>query len=403
MSREHLLAYGYIAAAAFVLSNGLVPLARKAALAFEVLDYPGEHKRHRAPMPLLGGVAIFLTLLGVIGGHLLALPILRRQEFVRQLFSEVLAMFDTLGLVMPTLWMILAGSLVVLVTGLVDDLSGPRFPAWGKLVGQTIAAALVVAAGVRISLFGAHPWLAALVTLLWIVTITNAFNLLDNMDGLATGVALICSLLLWFIVTSLGEFFIGLFLSALIGALAGFLAHNFPPARLFLGDAGSLLIGYTIGVITVLASYVAPQEKIRNEWFGPFMPVILLGLPLYDMVSVIWIRWREGRPIYRGDRSHLSHRLVELGMTEREAVGTIYLLTFCLGASALLLRDATPLLTLLALGQVVAIVALTTILMIVPRRTSFVELRLFSEPGDRPSGRSASEQEHASRSDSRSE
>jgi len=393
MSREHLLAYGYIAAAAFVLSNGLVPLARKVALAFEVLDYPGEHKRHRAPMPLLGGVALFLTLLGVIGGHLFALPMLRRQEFVRQLFPEVLAMFDTLGLVVPTLWMILAGSLIVLVTGLVDDLSGPRFPAWGKLVGQTIAAALVVAAGVRISLFGAHPWLAALVTLLWIVTITNAFNLLDNMDGLATGVALICSLLLWFIVTSLGEFFIGLFLSALIGALAGFLAHNFPPARLFLGDAGSLLIGYTIGVITVLASYVAPQEKIRNEWFGPFMPVILLGLPLYDMVSVIWIRWREGRPIYRGDRSHLSHRLVELGMTEREAVGTIYLLTFCLGASALLLRDATPLLTLLALGQVVAIVALTTILMIVPRRTSFVELRLFSEPGDRPSGRSDSRSE----------
>lgn len=395
MSREQLLAYGYIVGASFVLSDGLVLAARRVALAFGVLDYPGEHKRHREPKPLLGGVAIFLALLLVIGGHLAALPLLRQQEPVRQLFPAVLAKFETVGLILPTLGAILAGSVIVLLTGLADDLSGPHFPAWAKLLGQTVAATLVIAAGVRISLFEVHPWLAALVTLVWIVGISNAFNLLDNMDGLATGVAIICSLLLWFITTALGEFYIGLFLSALIGTLAGFLVHNFPPARLFLGDAGSLLIGYLLGVLTVLASYVAPEEKIRNEWFAPFMPVIVLGLPLYDMASVIWIRWREGRPIHRGDRSHLSHRLVELGMSEREAVGTIYLLTFCLGASALLLRDATPMLTLLALGQVGAIIALTTILMIVPRRTSFVELRLFSDPDDRASRSNASERERS--------
>ncbi|MCS7158118.1 MAG: undecaprenyl/decaprenyl-phosphate alpha-N-acetylglucosaminyl 1-phosphate transferase [Blastocatellia bacterium] len=393
MSREQLLAYGYIVGVAFILSNGLILAIRKVALAIGILDYPGAHKQHREPKPLLGGVAVFLALLAVIGGHLAALPLLRQQEFARRLFPEVLAKFDTLALVLPTLWVILAGSVVVLITGLADDLSGPRFPAWAKLIGQTIAAALIVAAGVRVSLLEAYPWLAALATLVWIVGITNAFNLLDNMDGLATGVALICSLLLWLITTALGEFHIGLFLSALIGALAGFLAHNFPPARIFLGDAGSLLIGYVLGVITVLASYVAPEEKIRNEWFAPFMPVIVLGLPLYDMASVIWIRWREGRPIYRGDRSHLSHRLVELGMSEREAVGTIYLLTFCLGASALLLRDATPMLTLLALGQVAAIIAVTTILMVVPRRTSFVEIRLFSEQVGQAPPMSASESE----------
>ncbi len=403
MSREQLLAYSYIAGTAFLLSNLLVPLTRRVALALKVLDYPGEHKRHREPMPLLGGVAVFLTLLGMIGGHLAALPWLQRQELVRQFFPEVLAKFETLALVLPTLGTILAGSVIVLLTGLADDLSGPRFPAWAKLLGQIAAAALVVATGVRVLLFGAHPWLAALVTLVWIVGVSNAFNLLDNMDGLATGVAIICSLLLWLITTALGEFYIGLFLSALIGALAGFLVHNFPPARLFLGDAGSLLIGYVLGVITVLASYIAPEEKIRNQWFAPFMPVIVLGLPLYDMASVIWIRWRGGRPIYRGDRSHLSHRLVELGMSEREAVGTIYLLTFCLGASALLLRDATPMLTVLALGQVVAIIAVTTILMIVPQRTSFIELRLFSEPADHASRPSASEQERAAERGSLSE
>jgi UDP-GlcNAc:undecaprenyl-phosphate GlcNAc-1-phosphate transferase len=403
MSREHLLAYGYIAAVAFVLSSGLTPAIRQVALALKVLDYPGGHKRHREPKPLLGGVALFLTLLATVGGHLLALPALRQEALVRRLFPEVLATFETLGLVRPTLGMILLGSLVVLATGLADDLSGPRFPAWGKVIGQVIAAALVVAIGVRISLLGAHPWVAALATLLWIVGITNAFNLLDNMDGLATGVALICSFLLWLIVTSLGEFFIGSFLAALMGALAGFLMHNFPPARIFLGDAGSLLIGYLIGVITVLASYVAPEEKVRNEWFAPLMPVVVLGLPLYDMASVIWIRWREGRPIYQGDRSHLSHRLVELGMTEREAVGTIYLLTFCLGASALLLPNATPRLTLLVLGQVAAIVAVTTILMVVPRRTSFVELRLFSEGEERPAHPAARDRERVGERDQLSE
>ncbi len=372
MSREHALAYGYIAATAFILSTALVAAARRTALALGILDHPGERKIHREPKPLLGGVAVFLTLLLVIGGHLALLPILRQQGFAHRLFPEVLATFDAVGLVLPTLGVILAGSTIILATGLADDLSGPRFPAWAKLAGQILAATLVVTAGVRLSLPQAYPWLAALATLLWIVSITNAFNLLDNMDGLAAGVAIICSLLLWLITTSLGEVYIGFLLSALIGALAGFLVHNFPPARIFLGDAGSLTIGYLIGISTLLASSVAPEEKVRNEWFGLFMPMLVLGLPLYDMASVIWIRWREGRPIYRGDRSHLSHRLVELGMTEREAVGTIYVLAFCLGASALFLSNATPMLTLLALGQVGAIVAATTILMHAPRRTRAV-------------------------------
>jgi len=391
MTHEHLLAYGSIALVAFLLSNGLVPMARRVALALGILDHPGEHKIHREPKPLLGGVAVFLTLLLVIGGHLVALPALRQYGLVHRVFPQVLVIFDAMGLVLPTLGVILVGSTIVLLTGLVDDLSGPHFPAWAKLVGEVIAAALVVTAGVRLSLFEAHPWLATGATLIWIVGITNSFNLLDNMDGLATGVALICSVLLWFIAATLGEFYIGLFLSALMGALAGFLVHNFPPARIFLGDAGSLTIGYVISVLAILTSSVAHKEMVPNEWFGPVMLVLVLGLPIYDTASVIWIRWREGRPIYRGDRSHLSHRLVELGMTEREAVGTIYLLTFCLGASALLIREATPTLTLLAFAQVAAIVAVTTVLMTVPRRTRCVSVSPLSERVDASGQRSTAD------------
>jgi UDP-GlcNAc:undecaprenyl-phosphate GlcNAc-1-phosphate transferase len=374
MTHEHLLAYGYIALVAFLLSNAVVPMARRAALALGILDHPGAHKTHREPTPLLGGVAVFVVLLLVIGGHLAALPELHHSGLVPHIFPHGLDTFDPMGLTRSTFGMMLAGSTIVLLTGLADDATGPHFPAWMKLAGQVLAAALVITAGVRFPLFDAHPWLATGATLMWIVGITNSINLLDNMDGLATGVALICSSLLWLIAATLGEIPLGLVLAALVGTLAGFLRYNFHPARIFLGDAGSLTIGYVIGVLAILTSSAARQETVPNEWFGPVMPVLVLGLPIYDTASVIWIRWREGRPIYRGDRSHLSHRLVELGMTEREAVGTIYLLTFCLGASALLIREATPMLTLLAVGQAAALVAVTTALMSVPRRTRGVSV-----------------------------
>jgi UDP-GlcNAc:undecaprenyl-phosphate GlcNAc-1-phosphate transferase len=219
------------------------------------------------------------------------------------------------------------------------------------------------------------------VTLVWIVGVTNSFNLLDNMDGLSAGVGIICGVLLLIIAGSLGELYISLLLATLVGSLGGFLVHNFHPSKIFLGDTGSLLIGYLFGVTTVLASYVAREGSIQNTLFAPFMPVIVLGLPLYDTASVILIRLKERRPIHQGDKCHLSHRLVELGMTERQAVLLIYLLTFCLGASAVFLKEASLLGTLLALCQSAGIIGLTTILMVVYRKTYFVQLRAFNDEG----------------------
>jgi len=368
-----------VALGALLLSTALVPLAKIVAERLGVLDYPGERKIHRTPKPLLGGCAVYASMLAVVGSPLALLSEVRENAVVLRLFGSVVAKFDTVTTVYPILLAVLWGSLVVVAIGILDDLYGSRFPVWAKLAGQALAALIVVSAGVRISLFAFSPALAAVVTFVWIVGITNSFNLLDNMDGLTAGVAVICSLVLLLITGALQELYISLVLSAFVGSLLGFLVYNFPPSRIFLGDAGSLFIGFFMGVITVLATYVAPQEVVPNNLFGPFMPVIVLGLPLFDMLSVILIRLRENRPIHRGDRSHLSHRLVELGMSERQAVLVIYLLAFCLAASAIFLRQASVGATVMALAQVTGIVTLTTILMIVPRRTFYVQIRAFGD------------------------
>ena len=181
--------------------------------------------------------------------------------------------------------------------------------------------------------------LDVVVTLLWIVGMTNAFNLLDNMDGLSAGVALVASAVFLVNAWVLGEFFISLLLLAFIGSLLGFLFYNYNPASVFLGDCGSLFIGYVIASLTLLERYVSHAS---STLFPVLMPVLVLAVPIMDTATVILIRLREGRPIYVGDRRHLSHRLVALGFSPRTAVLFIYLVTLSLGLGAVNLSNATP-------------------------------------------------------------
>jgi UDP-GlcNAc:undecaprenyl-phosphate GlcNAc-1-phosphate transferase len=199
-----------------------------------------------------------------------------------------------------------------------------------------------------------------------VVGITNAFNLLDNMDGLSAGVALVASGVLFANAWAHGEFFIGLILAAFIGSLLGFLFFNWSPASVFLGDCGSLFIGFVMASITLLERYVT---KASSTYFPVLLPAFVLAVPLIDTLTVIVIRVRQKRPIWHGDNSHLSHRLVSLGFSKRAAVGFIYMATFCLGAGAVSLRDASTGETLLLMMQSAGFVALLLLLMFVPRRT----------------------------------
>jgi UDP-GlcNAc:undecaprenyl-phosphate/decaprenyl-phosphate GlcNAc-1-phosphate transferase len=325
----------------------LVPVARLAAVRLGVLDHPGGRKIHGGPMPRMGGVAVFASFTAVVLAGFLSRTSAADVHWLRALLGESLAPLQDAHLVKGRLLAVLGGAGLCFAVGLLDDVLGNRFPLLLKAAGQSVAAVLVIVAGVRTDLLPVEG-LNVVLTFLWLVGITNAFNLLDNMDGLSAGVAFVASLVLLLNAWSLGEHLISLLIVAFMGSLLGFLFFNFQPASVFLGDCGSLFIGFTMASLALLERYVSHAS---STLFPTVMPVVVLAVPLIDTLSVIAIRLREGRPVYVGDRRHLSHRLVAHGFSQREAVLFLYLTTFSLGLGAASLSDATPWQTALVLLQ----------------------------------------------------
>jgi UDP-GlcNAc:undecaprenyl-phosphate GlcNAc-1-phosphate transferase len=361
---DHVLLAVLVMMATTALSAALVPPTRVLARRFGVIDAPGHRKVHAQPMPRMGGVAVFVSFtVVVLAGSLLA-PSLLRVGGVPSIFGSSLALLGEAYRVKRELLGLLAGGALVFAVGLADDVLGKRFPVGVKFAGQLVAALIVVAAGVRIS-FLPHDALNVAVTLLWLVGMTNAFNLLDNMDGLAVGVAVVACAVFLINAWALGEFFISLMLMAFMGSLLGFLLYNFHPATVFLGDCGSLFIGFVMGSLTLLERYVSHAS---STLFPILMPVLVLALPLLDTATVVYIRVKERRPIYVGDSRHLSHRLVSLGFSQRAAVLFLYLVTFALGLGAASLSDATTIQTVLILVQFVCFIAALLILLFFERR-----------------------------------
>ena len=345
-------------------SAALVPAAMRVARAFDILDRPGPRKVHAGDSPRLGGVAVFVSFTAVVLlGYELAVPALLASTSARAHAGAALSMLQEAHNVHSRLMGLLAGGALVFLVGLADDVLGSRFPVSLKAAGQILAAVILIASGVRTT-FMPGDALDVLVTLLWIVGMTNAFNLLDNMDGLSAGVALVACTVFLVNAWALGEFFISLLLLAFMGSLIGFLAYNYHPARVFLGDCGSLFIGYVMASLTLLEHYVSHAS---STLFPVLMPVLVLAVPIMDTATVVIIRLREGRPIYVGDRRHLSHRLIALGFSPRAAVLFIYLLTLSLGLGAVNLSDANPGQSVVILVQFVGLVALVLILIFVDR------------------------------------
>lgn len=353
-----------VAGTTALAAAGLVPVAARLAGRFGIVDQPGHRKVHETPTPRLGGLAIFLPFTLVILAGYLLLPELLATPWAQSLFPQSAHMLRQAHLVEGKLLALLAGGTLVFAVGVVDDTLQGRFPFWAKLIGQVLAALVLIGAGVRTA-FLPGDLLNAALTLVWLVGITNAFNLIDNMDGICAGVALVACGVLLANAYFLGEFFVSLVLVSLMGALLGFLFFNFNPASVFLGDCGSLFIGYVLASLTLLERYISTAS---NSLFPVLMPVLVLALPIMDTTTVVVIRLREGRPIYQGDKRHLTHRLGELGFGPRAVALYAYLVTACLGLGSLLLVNATLRDTAIILLWSAGLVASILLLMFVPRR-----------------------------------
>ncbi|NQT81618.1 undecaprenyl/decaprenyl-phosphate alpha-N-acetylglucosaminyl 1-phosphate transferase [bacterium] len=349
------LVYAYIFVFSLVVSLFCVPVARKVALKLGVLAKAHPEKAGSEPTPLLGGAAIYFSFAFTILIHWALLLALQNTGLLERLVPQQVLHYIP-GVVKQSgrLLSIIFGGLLILVLGIIDDKRELR-PLW-KLIGQVVCSLAVVLAGVRITLFIPGFLPGCLLTVLWIVALTNAFNFLDNVDGLSAGVAAIASLLFFFTAVCLKQYFVSLILLALAGSTLGFLRYNFPPATIFMGDAGSMFLGYTLACLTVVATFYSGESQ---TFFPVVLPVVVLAIPLYELITVSFIRWRKNLPVFKASKDHFSFRLVNLGMSRRGAVLFIYLLTFCIGIGATQLPKVN------LLGVTVVLVQSVTILVVV--------------------------------------
>jgi UDP-GlcNAc:undecaprenyl-phosphate GlcNAc-1-phosphate transferase len=296
---------------ALTFSIAATPLARWAALRTGVVSIPRSRDVHVAPVPLLGGAAIYLAFVA-------ALLLFGDRAYVRELVG------------------ILVGATLISLFGLIDDrwsLSAPL-----KMLGQALAAVILVLGGTQVQLFE-QPWLNWAITVVWVVGITNALNFLDNMDGLSGGIATIASafFLLLAAMNEPRQVLVGAMAAALIGACIGFLRYNLNPATIFMGDTGSLFIGFILAALAIKLRF--PSNVPLVTWM---VPLCVLAVPLFDTALVVVARLRRGvNPFTTAGKDHLSHRLHALGLTKREAVLSCYLLAGAAGMVGVYLTQAT--------------------------------------------------------------
>lgn len=304
----------------------------------------GQVKAERRPVPNTGGVAIVAGVFVPLLFAVLAARVVPDATFER--FAPA-ALPHLPGIRQETpLALLLAASLLLLhILGLIDD-RRPQGPALKLIVMLVPAAAIATLGQTRLltMLDGpvGGPWLSTILTVLWFLVVTNAMNFMDNMDGLSGGVAAIAAACFLAATLVQGQWFVAACLAALIGSLLGFLVFNFPPARIFMGDGGSLVVGFLLAFLTARVTYYAGPDLEAGAWYGVFMPLVVLAIPLYDFLSVVTVRLAQGRSPFVGDLQHFSHRLVKKGLSKRAAVLVIYGFTLCTGISGIALGSLRP-------------------------------------------------------------
>lgn len=313
----------------FLLALYGVPIARQAALKYGIVDAPdGRLKHQREPVPYFGGLAIYLA-------------------FLMSLAFTFEFRHDVLGI-------ILSGTIVVML-GLIDDF-GVLTP-WTKLTGQLLAVFVLIKSGIRIEIAALPDWVDLLLTVFWMVGLINAFNLLDIMDGLSAGIGAVSASCLLVVALLQGDQTIAFMLAALIGSLLGFLKYNWQPARIYMGDTGAMFIGLLLGAMAMIGRYPSDHP------LSLLTPVFILGIPIFDTLFVMYIRYQRGLPIFWGSPDHIAIRLRHWGMSVRRIVATSYAATALVGGIGLMMMTVNQEIAWgLCLGTVGSLLAATFVL-----------------------------------------
>lgn len=305
--QAYFVAFTIALAAAYIITPQVINLAIKAG----ALDAPDARKVHTKPIPRMGGLAIYAG-------------------FVLAVLASMHINHEIVGL--------LVGGTFILAVGIIDDIM--QLSAKIKLLGQIAAAIVLVMFDIRIEWitnpFGDMIYVAYLsipLTILWVVGLTNTVNLIDGLDGLAAGVSTIASITILLVALQQNFWSVAILSAALAGSALGFLQHNFNPAKIFMGDTGSMFLGYMLAAISVTGTVKSAAT------IALIVPIVALGLPIMDTAFAIIRRYMSGRPIFKPDKGHLHHRLLEMGLTQKQAVLLMYVISGCLGMSAIALTE----------------------------------------------------------------
>ena len=354
-------------AGSFVLSAVLTAIVRAYSIKTDFVARPMRDRFHETVVPLGGGVAIFVTIASMLVAAIITIRFLLDTPLFAWLDSSVLIHVEGFTAKLGSLTIILACAAVLHIVGLIDDKKGlgPFFKLFVQFAVAFVAAHF---ADIRVEFFIDNQLVTTAISVFWIVLIINAFNFLDNMDGLSVGIAVITSSVLFVAAALSGQIFIGSVALIFIGVLLGFLVFNFPPAKIFMGDCGSLVVGFFVALLTLKTTYY--NQAFESGIYAVFMPLVVMAVPLYDFVSVIVLRLSQGKSPFVGDTQHFSHRIKRRGLTDTQTTLTLYLATICTCVGAVFLYQVDLFGACLIFAQTVMILLMIAILEMTSRSPS---------------------------------
>ena len=346
---------------AFTISSVLTAIVRRHSIKNGFVSHPSADRFHGSVVALGGGIAIFWTIAVIVIGGALIVKLGATGWFGEDVAIHVEGFLSKIG----KLIVVMVCALTLHLLGLWDDRKqlGPFI----KLAAQfVIAFFAAVYANIRVEFFIDNIFATNILSVLWIVLIINAFNFLDNMDGLSAGIAVIAASVLTTAAMIAGQVFVSGIAIVFIGSLFGFLVWNFPPARIFMGDSGSLVVGFFVALLTLRTTYY--EQATSGSWYAVFLPIVVMAVPLYDFISVTFLRIIQGKSPFVGDTQHFSHRMKRRGLSDRQTAMTLYLATLCTGVAAIFLYQVDIFGAIMIFLQTLMILAIIAIMEMTNRK-----------------------------------